>query len=233
MYNNVARTSGNVASSLSLAWVGCATSALWQDGIYFCISLTKPSSEREHQNQDKWQKADKRHEERFQKNASVKPAAHAPKRLPARAKAPSPAREKPKAAGNNFEFKSNISRGEQLAAGNGSAADKSSVSSGKQLAAGNASRSDGTTASVDGQPIAKKSRTMTFGATGMLKHPLPNDVAAKFDDIALVPHAESLEWLVPAQNATPFWTSAHSELDAQTGYKRVDKSNARACVFVF
>lgn len=35
-------------------------------------------SEREHQDQAKWQKADKRHLDRFQKNAPVKPAAPAP-----------------------------------------------------------------------------------------------------------------------------------------------------------
>lgn len=35
-------------------------------------------SEREHQNQEKWQRADKRHRERFQKNATAKPTAPSP-----------------------------------------------------------------------------------------------------------------------------------------------------------
>lgn len=95
-------------------------------------------------------------------------------------------RETGRSAGNNVKLKSNISSGEQLSAGNGSDADSFSVSSGKQLAAGNASDFDGTIASVDGQSITKKSRTITFGAVEIIQHPMPADgVAAKYDDMAL------------------------------------------------
>lgn len=51
--------------------------------------------------------------------------------------------------------------------------------------AGNVSGPDSTTASVDGQSIAKKSRTITFGAMYTIQNPMPNDIAAKHDDMAL------------------------------------------------